>query len=155
MKNHTCCFTGHRKIPRDETQNIAARVKEHILALYRQYINTFLCGGALGFDLLAAKTVLELKAQGFELTLIMVLPCKDQAKYWNPQEALEYNSVLQQADEVFYLCETYTKSCMQKRNRIMVENACCCLAYLTKDRSGTSATVNYARKLGLTIINIG
>ena len=43
---------------------------------------------------------------------------------------------------------------MQKRNRHLVDNSSACICYLTKSAGGTAYTVNYARRMGLRIINI-
>ena len=37
-------------------------------------------GGALGFDTLAAQTVLDMKKEYPQLRLILVLPCEDQTR---------------------------------------------------------------------------
>lgn len=40
-------------------------------------------GGALGFDTVAALTVLELKSVYPDIKLILVLPCKKQTRGWS------------------------------------------------------------------------
>ena len=56
----TCCFTGHRRIPADDLPAVAAALRREVLRLCREEgITVFLSGGALGFDTLAAETVLR------------------------------------------------------------------------------------------------
>lgn len=43
---------------------------------------------------------------------------------------------------------------MFRRNRYLVDNSSICIAYLTKNKGGTAYTVDYAKKLGVTVINI-
>jgi len=62
---------------------------------------------------------------------------------------------LEQADSVVYVSRDYHKDCMLDRNRFLVEHAAVLLAvYNGARRSGTGATVNYARKMGREIIVI-
>ncbi len=61
MRDKTVCFTGHRKLPPEETNEIADRLKTTIRDLIDSGYCYFGVGGALGFDTLAAQTVLELK----------------------------------------------------------------------------------------------
>lgn len=66
-----------------------------------------------------------------------------------------YRSILERADSVVYVSRDYHKNCMLERNRFMVEHASTLLAvYNGVRRSGTGATVNYARKMGREIIVI-
>ena len=43
---------------------------------------------------------------------------------------------------------------MHKRNRHLVDNSSICICYLTENSGGTFYTVNYAKKQGLTVINL-
>lgn len=61
QKIRTCCFTGHRKIPPEQYGEIARRLKEAVIELINEGYCYFGAGGALGFDTLAAQTVLNLK----------------------------------------------------------------------------------------------
>lgn len=78
MKEKTCCFTGHRKIPSEQYNRIAERLKAEIIGLIRQGVIYFGVGGALGFDTMAAQAVLALKESYPQIKLILVLPCKTQ-----------------------------------------------------------------------------
>jgi hypothetical protein len=59
-----------------------------------------------------------------------------------------------QADKVVDTSAEYTRGCMFKRNRHLVDNSSVCICYLTQRRGGTAYTVDYAQKAGLEIINI-
>ena len=59
-----CCFTGHRRIPEQEMLWVRRRLREEILDLAQKGVDTFLTGGALGFDTLAAQEVLRMRAMG-------------------------------------------------------------------------------------------
>ena len=62
---------------------------------------------------------------------------------------------MKQADSVEYVSRAYYDGCMIDRNHRLVESAGLLLAvYNGVRRSGTGATVNYARKMGREIIVI-
>ena len=65
-----------------------------------------------------------------------------------------YDSIKQQADKIIYTSNEYTRGCMHKRNRHLVDNSSACIAYLTESKGGTAYTVDYAEKHGLTVYNI-
>ena len=117
-------------------------------------IRFFGAGGALGFDTLAAQTVLRLKKKYPDIKLILVLPCLTQARGWPTEDVEEYERIKAQADKVIYTAQEYTKGCMHKRNRHLVDHSSVCVCYLTKDNGGTAYTVDYAEKRGLEIINL-
>lgn len=114
----------------------------------------FGCGGALGFDTLAAQTVLEMKNEYPEIRLILVLPCCNQMRCWKEADIAEYERIMKAADKVTYTSEQYYSGCMHKRNRHLVDNSSLCICYLTEPSGGTAYTVNYARTQGLKIINV-
>lgn len=151
----TCCFTGHRNIPYAIKPLIYEKLKTEILKLIDEGVIYFGAGGAIGFDTLAANAVLELKAFNPKIKLILVLPCKEQTSLWNYKDINVYNNIIRRADKVVYLSEKYTAGCMHKRNRHLVDNSKYCIAYLNKVGGGTAYTVNYAKKCGKTVINIG
>jgi len=47
----------------------------------------------------------------------------------------------------------YSKGCMHKRNRHLVDNSSACVCYLTEKTGGTAYTVEYAQRMNLRIIN--
>ena len=60
-KDKTACFTGHRKIPPEDFEEISRRLEKTLIPLIEKGYMYFGAGGALGFDTLAAQTVLKLK----------------------------------------------------------------------------------------------
>lgn len=154
MKEKTCCFSGHRKIPSESLTDIYRKLKETLIFYIDQGYRYFGAGGALGFDTLAAQTVLHLKQRYPQIKLILVLPCKDQASRWSVQDLKEYERIKALADKVVYTSEHYYAGCMQKRNRHLVDNSSLCICYLAQSSGGTAYTVNYAKAQGLTIVNL-
>lgn len=154
MKERTCCFTGHRKIPSGDIRRLSRRLKEEIEKLIDEGYCYFGAGGALGFDTLAAQTVLELKNEHPNIKLILVLPCVAQTRGWSESDVMIYEQIKTSADKYVYTSENYFRGCMQKRNRHLVDNSSACICYLTEESGGTAYTVNYAKSKGLTVKNV-
>lgn len=153
-REKTACFTGHRELSLFQIPFIKRKLKKALEELIENGYLYFGAGGALGFDTLAAQAVLELRKKYSQIKLILVLPCKTQADRWPEADKEEYESIKNQADKVVYTSEEYTRDCMFKRNRHLVDYSSICICYLNKDSGGTAYTVNYARSRGLEIINI-
>lgn len=154
MINQTCCFTGHRKIPLDQLESVTQRLRDAVIASIKEGYLYFGAGGALGFDTLAAQTVLDLKKDYPQIKLILVLPCRTQTRGWKQEDIEEYNRIMKAADKVVYTSQDYYKGCMHKRNRHLVDNSSLCICYLTERTGGTAYTVDYARKVGCRVINL-
>lgn len=150
----TCCFTGHRKIPVNETEKIKDRLAHVITSLYAKGICNFGAGGALGFDTLAAQAVLKLRDKHPAIKLILVLPCYMQTRRWQPDAIKTYEQIKQAADQVVYTSQEYTRDCMYKRNRYLVDHSSICVCYMTSGKGGTAYTVKYANQHHLPIINL-
>lgn len=154
MKEKTCCFTGHRDIPSGQYQKIFAKTEETIEAFIQQGYLYFGAGGALGFDTIAALAVLKLKERYPNIRLILVLPCLSQTRGWSKEDIEIYEDIKRKADRIVYTSQEYTRGCMHKRNRHLVDYSSACISYLTENKGGTFYTVNYAKSKGLTVINI-
>lgn len=150
-KAHTCCFTGHRRLPNDQLKSIIKHLEEAVDALIARGVTDFISGGALGFDQLAAMLILKKREQGHRVRLILALPCKDQDRYWAEEQKEVYRHLQNEADEIIYVSESYFEGCMQKRNRYMVDRSACCVCALLHP-GGTAQTVAYARQKGLEIL---
>ena len=154
MLSKTCCFSGHRIIPKDEYDDLRRKTECIILDQIKKGYTVFKAGGALGFDMMCAKIVIELKKAFKNIELILVLPCLSQTKNWSEKDKNDYESIKENADKVIYTSEVYYKGCMQKRNRSLVDGSGLCICFLKKNTGGTAYTVKYAVKRGLTIINV-
>lgn len=79
-------FSRHRKIPPGQVDALARRLRLTIIKLIEDGYIYFLTGGALGFDTLAAKTILALQTNYPHIQLILALPCVSQADKWSSSE---------------------------------------------------------------------
>ena len=156
-------FTGHRphKFPwkdnEDDPRCVALKktLTEQIAALAEAGVTDYYSGGADGVDCWASQIVLALRKKNPRLKLHCVLPHKGQADKWSDSARERYHSILERADTVDYVSRDYYDGCMIDRNHRLVDSAALLLAVCNgMRRSGTSATVNYARKMGREIIVI-
>ena len=160
----TCCaFTGHRpskfpwKYDEADSQCVALKavLAEQIAALVGAGFTQFLSGMAEGTDIFCSEIVLALREKNPAIKLHCILPCTAQAEKWSVSSQELYRSILGWADSVVYVSRDYHEKCMLDRNRFLVEHAAILLAvYNGVRRSGTGATVNYARKMDREIIVI-
>ena len=144
----TCAFTGHRNIKDSHKQALPGLLSRAIAYAYEQGCRRFITGGALGFDTYAAKEVLRFRMSHPDVSLILFLPCLDQDAGWSIRQKDSYEYVLQSADEVKYISESYTKTCMKRRNQAMAEECDLMIAYVSRDYSGAAQTMRMAISLG-------
>ena len=163
MPSKCCAFTGHRpsrfpwKNNQDDGRCVALKavLTEQITALAKAGVTDFFSGMAEGTDCYCSQIVLDLHRKNPALRLHCILPHEGQADKWSAPARERYNTILEQADSVDYVSRAYYDGCMIDRNHRLVESAGLLLAvYNGVRRSGTGATVNYARKMGREIIVI-
>ncbi len=151
-KERTCSFTGHRIIQQETLNSLKEKLPKALKSLIQKGYHTFCSGGALGFDLFAAQIVLSLKKEYPCIKLVMILPCRDQERFWNSKQKELYQKVLEKADKIIYTADVYHRGCMQKRNRHLVDTASILIAFLEHEAGGTKYTVEYAEKNHIPVI---
>lgn len=151
LKEKACCFTGHRILGRDFNESTLIRGIEYLIA---QGVDTFICGGAMGFDTVCAEAVLEMKKIHPQVRLHIYAPCKNQDALWQKADRERYKRILKKADYVDVPKEEYFDGCMKIRNYKMVDDSAFCICYMNSPRSGTGQTYRYAKGRGLTVFNI-
>ena len=152
-REHTVCFTGHRMMGKTDRES-GCRLPELLEALYQRGYTDFLCGGALGFDTMAAEHVVQLRRRHPDVRLIFCLPCADQSARWSRVDCMRYEQLLYLSDETRVLSPRYYDGCMQARNNYMVDRSSICVAYMKRLGGGTLFTVKYALSEDLPVINI-
>lgn len=159
-QNATCCLTGHRpnKLPwgGDEEDPRCLRLKAElrgILAgLYERGLRRFICGMALGADMYFAEAVLELRSLHPDVVLEAAVPCPEQAEKWNAANRERYERILSLCDIKTLISPRYTRSCMQERNRYMVEESSVVIGVYSGGSGGTLNTLRYALSLGRELV---
>ena len=147
-------FIGHRELSHHQAQ-VRGRLREAILQAHRNGTNTYFCGMALGFDMMAAEEVLALKSSIPVLKLIAVVPFKGQSAYWPMVEQQRYAYILSMADDVVHLSENYFNGCYLKRNDYMLSHSQSVIAYFDgKPKGGTAYTCRKAWSKRMPIVNV-
>lgn len=149
-----CSFTGHRVIADFHRERIQGLIGTAIKYAYVSGCREFLCGGALGFDTLAAKEIIKFRLSHRDVRLVLCLPCVDQADAWGEESREMYSYILESADEVIYASDSYTPICMRERNFLLASRCDILIAYYGRQRSGTGQTVRMADSMGKEIINL-
>lgn len=149
-----CCFTGHRTIDPEVAPRLTKLLDERLEALAAEGFTEFRAGGARGFDTLAALRVLALQERHPQCKLHLLLPCRDQTKFWRVGDQALFDDILSKAASYRYLADQYTPTCMYARNRALVDGSDLCVAYLIENRGGTLYTCSYALKNKVELINL-
>lgn len=159
-----CCFTGYRpsKMPfsmdreSEEYKRFENALIEEILKLINEGCLTFYSGMAMGFDIIAAETVLFLKNtyKDKNIELVCVLPFERQSDSFSNIWRQRYYDVLENCDRKIILSDEYFAGCYQKRNEFMVDNCDYVLTWYDGKAGGTRNTIDYAAKKQRHIINI-
>ena len=153
----TCCFTGHRDLPASDSPDYAAllaALEAAVCDAAKEGCRRFLVGGAKGFDLLAGEWILARKKLDPSFTLSVYMPHRGQEHAYTPADRQRYRRLLNEADEVLCLSETYYPGCMRERNARMVNDSQYCIAYVRKRPSGSAQTMQMAEAKGLTVLRI-
>lgn len=150
----TVCFTGHRDIPRAHAFSLPRVLERELITLIERGATVFRAGGAVGFDMVAALKVLELREIYPQIELELILPCRNQTERWPEAEIRTYEYILDKADRHEFLFDHYMNGCMLERNRRLVKGSDVCVAYCYQNRGGTLYTMTHALKEGLEVINL-
>lgn len=121
------------------------RLTKQIKKLIEDGADEFYSGMALGVDMWAAEIVLELKKEYPKLKLTAVVPCPEQADRWSEEHKARYQSILDRCDKTITTSPSYTRGCMHKRNRALVDLCDVLIAVFDGTKGGTMQTVNYAK----------
>lgn len=167
--SQTCCFTGHRphrfSFSPDglRPEQVQAALGRQITRLYNEGYRVFITGMSAGVDLWAAAEVIALQQQHPEVQLLAAVPFHGQESHWPQPLQREYRRVLEACQRVDVLFDeeaarTDPAACYRRRNHWMVDHADTVLAVCELDtgdsRTGTAATVRYARRLQRRILFI-
>ncbi len=152
MKN--CSFTGHRVILAEHVLPLTELLTKAIEYAYSNGCRNFYCGGALGFDTMAAKLIISMRMKYSDMRLFLLLPCKNQSENWTSSEMGMYDFILSEADEVIYTSEEYKRGCMKIRNERLAEVCDIMIAFCGRMQSGSAQTLKIAHSMEKTVLNL-
>jgi len=111
-------------------------------------------GMALGTDQLFVHVARRLKkaVDIDNVHIIAAIPCYGQELKWPVRSREEYHKVLALCDETVHVTQgRFTPSCMEQRNRWMVDRCDVLIAVYDGQPGGTANCIRYAREQGKTI----
>ena len=161
-RQSSCCFTGHRpaKLPWRYNEGdprcvaLKSRIYDAVEAAYDEGYRHFLCGMAMGCDLYFCECVLVLRTARPDVTVEAAIPCPTQADAWPADQRQRYERLVAACDFETVVSAKYTSSCMQRRDRYMVDHASLLIAVFDGSPGGTQYTVQYAMGRGLDIVDL-
>ncbi len=161
-KPNSCCFTGHRptKLPwgfdesDERCEALKKRIRDAAETACEEGYTHFICGMAMGCDLYFAEAVLALKERFPAITLETAIPCLTQTDSWPEDQKQRYRRILAACDYETVVQEKYSRDCMQRRNRYMVDHASLLIAVHDGLPGGTRSTVLYAMRQKLMVVNL-
>ena len=158
----SCCFTGHRasKLPwgfneqDDRCKALKIAIFDAVESVYDSGIRHYICGMANGCDLYFAEAVLELRQLHSDVTLEAAVPYEGQSNGWSDREKARWQRIVDLADFYTLVSLSYTRDCMQKRNKYMVDNSSVLIAAYNSGSGGTLNTLLYAIRNGREVIQL-
>lgn len=134
-----------REILRDEILNAALNGYDR-----------FICGAAMGTDIMFGEQVLSIQAERHpNIRLVCAIPHPNQAKHWPERWQRRYQTLLEAANESRLIADLFTRGCYHRRNRWMVDQSDAVLAIWDgRPGGGTAYTVEYAMKMKKGIVRI-
>jgi uncharacterized phage-like protein YoqJ len=148
-------FTGHRpdKLggyhgPKAEKiqSDLRNQIADAITRACGNGFDTFITGGALGVDQIAAQAVISVREHRNGIRLIIAKPFPSQSCKWPKKSQDAFDALCAQADEVVNVSDDpFTREKMQIRNEWMVDRADAVIAAWNGGNGGTGNCVKYAR----------
>lgn len=150
------CFTGHRTIEATKVESLKTQLHEIIENLYKEGHRSFYCGMAIGFDLLAAETLIGLKASYPDIHLTACIPFIGQESRYSAIDQKRYHKALTSADTHIIISHSFSKQSYLLRNIYMLEHSSIVIAYFdcSTKKGGTYFTYNKAMQMGKEVRNI-
>ena len=139
----SCAITGHRELPETLSRE---KLKASLRALLEEGVQYFYNGLAVGFDLLTAELLIELRMEFPDLHLCGCIPFQGQERYFSAEDKRRYYKVLEECDDTVVFYSEYQRGCYFTRNDYMVEKADLLFAYCFSKSGGAAYTVRAFQK---------
>ncbi len=151
-----CSFTGHRRLKNEEISTLTGLLDDIVEELILRGCTIFCAGGALGFDTMAALSVIKLRERHRErnIKLNLILPYPQQSAKWSQDDVITYEFIKDLASNYKYLYPEYNDTALSERNHVLVDMCDIVIGYCSTIRSGTGSTMNYAKRCGKPVVNL-
>ena len=137
---------------------VRQRTEDLIRILLDQGLNVAIVGGALGYDLMVLRLLIEIKKVHEKLKVVGFFPFPGYDSKWTHAQKEEYSALIPQLDRLIFTApsDMVGNEAFLERNRKMVDESSVLICYYNENRrrSGTGQCVRYAQKQNLEIINI-
>ena len=151
----TAAFSGHRFIDASQREHVKKRLSNAVLDAYGKGIRNFISGFAMGFDMMAAEVVAALKQSHPDIILTAAIPFNGQASRFSFYDRKRYDILLEVADEVIVLSDSFYPRCFLDRDEFMVNNASSLIAYYDgREKGGTFYTIRKAMAQNIPTVNV-
>lgn len=172
------CFTGPRPsqlygyedVSRGRYKAIVAYMEQVVAVAYNDGYDTFISGGAQGFDQLAFWSVEKVKEENSAIGNILYLPFEQQDRIWRSEGLFgqkEYQKMKGMADAFIYTTDGIVSEryeiikALHTRNHRMVDDSSLVIALLAgrsrdwqTSKGGTAECVRYAMSRGKQVLAI-
>ena len=158
------CFTGYRpekfpfelKLGSADFISLENKIYDAVFTAVREGAQTFYCGMAMGFDILAGEIVALLKNtyKDAKIELVAVIPFEKQSDTFDKEWKKRYDKLLKKCDKHVFVSREYHKGCFAARNKYMVDNSDFVITWFDGQKGGTAGTLAYAQKNNKRIINL-
>jgi len=158
-KQFTCCFTGHRVIPKAARNAVARGTADTVRSLITEKkVTTFIVGGAIGYDTLAAEILLRIRDEEYpHIRVVLYYPFDGYDSRWTPAQQETGKALLSRYDDVVCTDDENTpvREKYLLRDRRMADASAYCVSYCTRTQGGTAYTIRYALKHGCGVYHLG
>ncbi len=162
-RGNICCFAGQRpeKLLDSyyETRDNCIKLKKRLAIAIEDMcgkVTTFMSGMDMGTDIWCAEIVLDLKRvyPDEEIRLIAVVPYENQAVRWTEKYRERYFDILARCDAIVTLQAHFSKDCIYKRCRYMVNSSAHLIVVNGGEKGGSKHTLAYAKRKRLDIVTV-
>ena len=158
----TCFFAGHRPykfafLPEEEENfipKLTAEISKTVRQLFDNGYDTFLCGGTIGFDIMCAESVVELKKEFPNVRLVCMLPFENHYSDFPAEWQERFLKILEACDFIDYVSPEKVVGCYYDRNANMIKNSSHMVTYFDGKGGGTARVVAAAQQAKLKITNL-
>ena len=152
----TVCITGHRPsklfgydIHSSLYDTLRTEISKRLVALCDKFQEICCISGcALGTDTIFIEECQKLVDAGYKIHIKLAIPCRNHDKCWSLDDRQRFKEMVTKYDHHYVVNGPYITTCLQLRNRYMVDNSDLVLAVWDGSPSGTGNCVKYAQFRG-------